>query len=194
MENVNIEAVEATRKETNRLPRSTLMTASSESGSPEGDLPNPLIRVASGSLIIADVRTVQSHEKRPTVMPTHTAPTTVCARTWYQSAKVMTVLSIRVLASGLDHQRRHGVLTIVNIVQLRMRIMRIVDNEGPAQTIAVLSRQMAVIPEGAGLIWYIKVVKERVFTGDGALRDECGTISPVSSLLEEPMPMLMSFQ
>ena len=39
-------------------------------------------------------------------------------------------------------------LTIVDIIQISLRIIRIVDHQGPAQAIAVLSLVMAVIPKG----------------------------------------------
>ena len=39
-------------------------------------------------------------------------------------------------------------LTVVDIIQTGLRIIRIVDHQGPTQTIAVLSRIMAVIPKG----------------------------------------------
>lgn len=39
-------------------------------------------------------------------------------------------------------------LTIVNVIQAGVRILRIVDDEWAAQAIAVLSRQVTVIPEG----------------------------------------------
>ena len=39
-------------------------------------------------------------------------------------------------------------LTVIHIIQVCLRIIRIVDHQGPAQTIAVLILVMAVIPIG----------------------------------------------
>ena len=39
--------------------------------------------------------------------------------------------------------------TIVNIVEMGKRIVRIIDDERASQAITVLSGEMAVVPEGA---------------------------------------------
>jgi hypothetical protein len=41
----------------------------------------------------------------------------------------------------------HQCLTVVNIVQTLMRIIRVFNNESPAQAIAVLVMEMTVIPK-----------------------------------------------
>ena len=38
---------------------------------------------------------------------------------------------------------------VVDIVKARMRIVGVVDNESTTKAVAVLGRQMAVVPEGA---------------------------------------------
>ena len=71
-----------------------------------------------------------------------------------------------------------------------MRVSIIVNDHGTAQTIAVLSRQMAVVPEGASLTWRVEVVQERVPGRDRALVNERRSVSPVGAFLEEAVPVL----
>jgi hypothetical protein len=58
---------------------------------------------------------------------------------WYQSDKVMTVESERgfLAASWIKHE---GPLTIVDIIHTLERIIRVIYDERPSQSIAVLRR------------------------------------------------------
>ena len=47
-----------------------------------------------------------------------------------------------------------------------------------------------MVPVRSGLVGSGEVVKEGVASGDGALIDESGAISPVGVLLEQTVPML----
>jgi hypothetical protein len=80
---------------------------------------------------------------------------------------------------------------VVHIVEVRMRVIGVVDHKGATETIAVLGRQVRVVPERASLIRNIKVVQELVAGGDRALVNECRTIGPIGALLEETMPVLL---
>ena len=91
-----------------------------------------------------------------------------------------------------------------------MRVIGIVDNNGAPQAVAVLRRQMAMVPEGAcrtykklgsghhnastnsltGLIGDLEVVQKRVPAGNRTLVDEGRTVGPIRALLEEAVPML----
>ena len=71
-----------------------------------------------------------------------------------------------------------------------MWIVRIVYNECTTKSVAVLSRQVTVIPEGTGLVSNGEVIQERVTSDNRALGYEGGAISPCGPLLEESVPML----
>lgn len=80
--------------------------------------------------------------------------------------------------------------TVIHVVQIPQRVIRVVKHEGSPQAVAVLSSDMRVIPEGPRLARGAEVVKERVVCSDGALVDECRTVCPVRVLLEETVPVL----
>ena len=71
-----------------------------------------------------------------------------------------------------------------------MRVVRVVHNKRTTEPVAVLSRQMTVVPEGTCLVGDIEVVQEGVPRGDGTLCDEGGAVCPRRALLKETMPML----
>ena len=71
-----------------------------------------------------------------------------------------------------------------------MRVIWVVYDHRPPETIAVLGRQVTVIPEGTSLVGRGKIVQERVVDGDGALSDHGHTIIVVRALLEEAVPVL----
>ena len=71
-----------------------------------------------------------------------------------------------------------------------MWIVRIVYNECTTKSVAVLSRQVTVIPEGTGLVSDGEVIQERVSSDNRALGYEGRTISPCRPSLEETVPML----
>ena len=71
-----------------------------------------------------------------------------------------------------------------------MGIIWVVHHERATETVAVLCRQMAVVPEGAGLTSRGEIVQERVARGDRALVNHRRAISIVGALLEQSMPML----
>ena len=79
---------------------------------------------------------------------------------------------------------------VVDIVEVRVRVIGVVDNKGAAEAVAVLRRQVAVVPERTRLVGGGKVIQERVAGGDRALVDEGGTVGPVGALLEEAVPVL----
>ena len=81
-------------------------------------------------------------------------------------------------------------LTVINIILVFMRIIRVIHNKCPTKTITILRRQMTVVPEGTCLIGDIEVIPEGVPRGDGTLCDEGGAVCPRRPLLKETMPML----
>ena len=84
-----------------------------------------------------------------------------------------------------DHSR-----VVIDVVERRMRVIGVVDDEGATKTVAVLSRQVAVVPESAGLVGCGEVVQERIVLRDRTLVDESRAVSVVRPLLEEPVPVL----
>ena len=81
-------------------------------------------------------------------------------------------------------------LTIIYIIQGGMGVVWIVHHHSSAQPVAVLCRQVAVVPERARLIGSGEVVQERIAGSDRALVDKGSAIRPVRTMLEEPVPML----
>ena len=71
-----------------------------------------------------------------------------------------------------------------------MWIVRIVYDECTTKSVAVLSRQVTVVPESASLARSREVVEEGVACRDRALAHHGWTISPVGALLEKTMPVL----
>ena len=71
-----------------------------------------------------------------------------------------------------------------------MRVIRVIHDYGAPQAITILSGQVAMVPERAGLIGSRKCIREGVVGGDGALVDERGAICPVGAGLEQSVPML----
>ena len=55
-----------------------------------------------------------------------------------------------------------GGLTIINVIQQAVRVEEIVDHHRTTQTIAVLRRQMRMIPERAGLPCRLELIQERM--------------------------------
>lgn len=74
--------------------------------------------------------------------------------------------------------------TVVDIVHIRVRVIGVVDDHGPAKTVTVLGSQMAVVPIGARLVGNVEVVQERIAGSDGALVDKRGAVGPVGARLE----------
>ena len=111
-------------------------------------------------------------------------------------------------------ERARDGLTVVNVIEVLVRIMGIVDDERAAQAVAVLRRYVAVVPEracarcptvvsyrvlripvcpglavpGRGartcLAGSVEVVEEGVARDDGALRDERRAVRPGGRVLE----------
>src|SRR5580698_884339 len=98
-------------------------------------------------------------------------------------------------------------LTIVNVVQMLLRIIWIIDNQSPTQPITVLSLIVTVIPEcplnkrsselvdtldmNKGkyrLVRDRKVIHKAFVWYNGTLRDVSRTIGVVGVLLEHAMP------
>ena len=80
--------------------------------------------------------------------------------------------------------------TVIDVVEVLVWIVRIVYNECTTKSVAVLSRQVTVIPEGTGLVSDGEVVQERVPSDNRALGYEGRAISPCGPLLEESVPVL----
>jgi hypothetical protein len=103
----------------------------------------------------------------------------------------------------------HVFLTIVNVVQMLVRIIWIIDNQSATQPIAVLGPEVAVIPvctlkginmslsmscemnkESYILVRDRKVIRKTFVWDNGTLGDISRTIGVVGVLLEDAMPML----
>ena len=81
-------------------------------------------------------------------------------------------------------------LTISNVIQVRMRVVRIIDDHRTTETIAVLGRQVTVVPERARLIGDGEVVEERVPRSNRALIHESRSVRPVCPFLVDAVPKL----
>jgi hypothetical protein len=100
-------------------------------------------------------------------------------------------------------------LTVVNIVQMLLRIIWVIDNQSASQPIAVLGPEVAVIPvctlkniklslwiscemnkEDYILVRDRKVIRKAFVWYNGTLGDISRTIGVVGVLLEDAMPML----
>ena len=82
-------------------------------------------------------------------------------------------------------------LTVIDVVKILVRVFWVVYDECTSQTIAILGRQVAMVPEGTGLIRNVKVVKERIVRNNRTLIDKGWTVGPICPCLEETMPMLV---
>ena len=78
---------------------------------------------------------------------TYAAPTMFAASVWYQSARVITVLSNK--RSKAIESHNYVDLTIINIVQVLVGIVGIIDNQWAAKTVTVLSSEVAMVPIGS---------------------------------------------
>jgi hypothetical protein len=65
-----------------------------------------------------------------------------------------------------------------------MGILRIVDDHGTAQAIAVLGSKVRMVPERSGLTRSGEVVKERITGSDRALIHKGRSVGPIRALLE----------
>ena len=80
--------------------------------------------------------------------------------------------------------------TIIHIIKWQVRIIRIVDDHGPAKAVAILGRQMAVVPERARLVETGELILERVAGGDRTLVHHGSAILPVGTGLIDSVEML----
>ena len=71
-----------------------------------------------------------------------------------------------------------------------MGVVRVIDDHRTTETIAVLGRQVTVVPERACLVGDGKVVQERVPRSNWALVHERRSVRPVCPFLVDPVPML----
>jgi len=78
---------------------------------------------------------------------------------------------------------------IIDVVHVRKRILRVVDDQCTAHTITVLGSMVRVIPERAGLFVQGEGVEESRVGCNGALSDKGRAIVTVGPVLEETMPM-----
>ena len=58
------------------------------------------------------------------------------------------------------------------------------------ESIAVLRRQMAMVPEGTSLVRNVEVVQEKIPWRDRTLCNKRRAIGPIGTLLEESVPVL----
>ena len=79
---------------------------------------------------------------------------------------------------------------VIDVVEARVRVIRVVHHESATETVTVLRGQVAVVPEGTSLVGRGEVVQERVARRDGALVDHGRAIGVVRTLLEETVPVL----
>ena len=84
-----------------------------------------------------------------------------------------------------DHSR-----LVIDVVHVQVRVIGVVDYKRTTEAVAVLRRNVRVVPVRASLVRGVEVVQERVASGNRALVDESGTIGPVGVLLEQAVPML----
>jgi hypothetical protein len=77
----------------------------------------------------------------------------------------------------------------IDIIHARIRVVRVVDDERPTETVAVLRAVVGVVPERAGLAARVERVRELLARRDGALGHECGPVRPGRVLLEEAVPV-----
>jgi len=80
-------------------------------------------------------------------------------------------------------------IIVVNIIQIFMRVIRIIYNQGTTQAITVLSLEMAVIPIGARLVQRIEIIQEALVWYEGALGDEGRAVDEIRALLEDTVEM-----
>lgn len=66
--------------------------------------------------------------------------------------------------------------TVVNIVQVKVGILGVVDDNRSSQTIAILRGEMRMVPERSCLVGRGEIVQEGVSCCDGALIYEGGCI------------------
>lgn len=151
---------------------------------PPAKRPRPLIKVVSATLACDQHMYLHNIQ-----LVTHGKRAPSLAAVWYQSAKVMTVVSVYGVSQPdpYDVKAWH---TVIDIVQRRVGVVRVIDNEWASKTVAVLSGQVAMIPESTGLVHCGEVIEERIARGNRTLVDKGRTVSPVGTLLEEAMPML----
>lgn len=91
-----------------------------------------------------------------------------------QSASVITVDAImRVVLSKMARISHFIVLTIVYVIEQAVGIQEIVNHQRAPKTVTVLSCEMGVVPEGAGLGCTREIIRERMISNYGALIDEC---------------------
>ncbi len=110
---------------TNRLPCSTVITARSVL-SPPAKRPNPLIRVASEVLIVIQLDLVHSMR---------------CVNLRESSPERS--------GSVVPISERNDRRLVVDVVEVRMGVIRVVYDHRTPQTIAVLRGQMTMVPERA---------------------------------------------
>lgn len=71
-----------------------------------------------------------------------------------------------------------------------MRIVGVVDDQWAAKSVAILQLMVGVVPVGARLILSVEPVLKTLARLNRTLSDESNAVSPVGSVLEDPVPML----
>ena len=67
---------------------------------------------------------------------------------------------------------------VIDVVERRMRVIGVVDDEGATKTVAVLCRMVTVVPECTRLVGHIKLIVEGVPRRDRTLSHRVSPISP----------------
>ena len=62
----------------------------------------------------------------------------------------------------LCHDPPQLLFTVVDVVKILVRVFWVVYDECTSQTVAVLGRQVAMVPEGTSLVRNVEVVQERI--------------------------------
>ena len=77
---------------------------------------------------------------------------------FYQSASVIMVFSTCQKICELQHTFDRYRYTVIKIVQIGKRILRIIYDEGASEAITVLRGNVRVIPECPSLVWDVEAV------------------------------------
>ena len=80
--------------------------------------------------------------------------------------------------------------TIIDVVQMSMRIIRVVNDQRATESIAILQLVMRVVPIGARLILSVESILKALARLNRTLSNERNAVGPVGSVLEDSVPML----
>lgn len=103
----------------------------------------------------------------------------------------MIVFSVKVW-SALQARRmvKNCRQTIINIVQMSMRIVRVIDDQWATKSVAILQFVVGVVPVGTRLIFSVEPILKLLARFNGTLSYERNAVGPVGSVLEYSVPVL----